>query len=89
MLPDFVRNLTHAHGQDESSARSAHVLDSRRLNDEPVEWNAHVLGLDADDNNDFTWQRLNFTTSNGIHVSQTDAHVCGKHPEDTGDCVRN
>ena len=87
MLFDFARNWTKAHGRDKSGIRSVYVLDSGRLNNELMEWNARLLGIDTVHNNHSG--TFHFTTKNGESISQSAAQVCGKYPDDNGDCVRN
>ena len=85
MLFNFARNWTQLHGQNESGIRSVYILDSGGLNVDLTEWNAHLLGF-----NDVTRDRVfHFTTRKGENISKSLAHVCGKYPEDNGECVGN
>lgn len=90
MLFDFARNWTEAHarGENDSGVHSVFVLDSGRLNDELLVWNAELLGFDTSKN--FTEKKFHFTTKKGVGVTQTSAHICGESfGTDDNTCVHN
>ena len=91
-LFDFSRNWTENHGQDRTNGgvHSIYVLDYGRLNDELLEWNAHLLGFDTESDSAFMEDKIPFITKSKKQIYKSVAHVCGeKVPNNSIDCIGN